>query len=228
MTRNFPASKILSQALAATPSLLASAAPPMNPASIRQPWYRILYVQVLASPWRWASRSAGASRRSASRWSRSAIGFIKLIKMMIAPIIFCTVVHGIASMSDLKKLGRVGVKTLIYFEVVSTLALVIGLVVVNWLQPGVGFHYRPPARAIAATAETFTAKAQSLSTVGFLLQHHSDHLLRRVRLRRPPAGAARLHAHRVRDFLHGRTRRARASRHRFQLGGLLRRACASW
>jgi len=67
-------------------------------------------------------------------------GFIKLVKMMIAPIIFCTVVHGIASMGDLKRLGRTGFKTLVYFEVVSTLALIIGLVVVNLLRPGDGFN----------------------------------------------------------------------------------------
>src|SRR5436305_7616618 len=66
-------------------------------------------------------------------------GFIKLVKMIIAPIIFCTVVHGIASMSDLKKLGRIGGKTILYFELVSTVALIIGLVVVNVLKPGVGF-----------------------------------------------------------------------------------------
>src|SRR5215510_11315386 len=63
-------------------------------------------------------------------------GFIKLIKMLIAPIIFCTVVHGIAGMEDLKKVGRVGLKALIYFEVVTTLALIVGLVIVNLLQPG--------------------------------------------------------------------------------------------
>src|ERR1017187_10861492 len=67
-------------------------------------------------------------------------GFIKLIKMLIAPIIFCTVVHGIASMSDLKKLGRIGAKTILYFEVVSTLALLIGLAVVNILKPAAGFN----------------------------------------------------------------------------------------
>ena len=69
--------------------------------------------------------------------------FIKTIKMIIAPIIFCTVVHGIASMSDLKKLGRVGIKALFYFEVVSTFALFIGLIVVNSLQPGAGFNVDP-------------------------------------------------------------------------------------
>src|SRR6516162_3128959 len=59
--------------------------------------------------------------------------FIKMIKMMIAPIIFCTVVHGIAGMDDLKRVGRVGIKALIYFEAVTTLALIVGLLVVNTL-----------------------------------------------------------------------------------------------
>ena len=67
-------------------------------------------------------------------------GFIKLIKMIIAPIIFCTVVTGIAGMEDMKKVGRVGGKALLYFEVVSTIALIIGLVVVNTLKPGVGMN----------------------------------------------------------------------------------------
>ena len=69
--------------------------------------------------------------------------FIKLIKMLIAPIIFFTVVHGIASMKDMKKVGRVGLKALIYFEAVTTLALVIGLLVVNLWQPGVGMNVDP-------------------------------------------------------------------------------------
>src|SRR5262247_1802497 len=64
--------------------------------------------------------------------------FIKTIKMMIAPIIFCTVVHGIASMEDMKKVGRVGIKAIIYFEAVTTLALMVGLVVINLWQPGHG------------------------------------------------------------------------------------------
>src|SRR3979411_3198736 len=63
-------------------------------------------------------------------------GFIKLSKMLIAPIIFCTVVHGIASMEDMKKVGRVGLKALIYFEVLTTIALIVGLIVVNLWQPG--------------------------------------------------------------------------------------------
>src|SRR5436309_16079622 len=70
-------------------------------------------------------------------------GFIALIKMMIAPVIFCTVVHGISSMGDLKRVGRVGLKALIYFEVVSTVALAIGLIVGEVLQPGAGFNIDP-------------------------------------------------------------------------------------
>lgn len=70
-------------------------------------------------------------------------GFIKLIKMAIAPVIFCTIVAGIARMSDIKAFGRLGAKTLIYFEVVSTLALVVGLVVGNLVQPGAGFNIDP-------------------------------------------------------------------------------------
>src|ERR1700704_4120282 len=66
--------------------------------------------------------------------------FIKLIKMMIAPIIFATVVVGIAKVNDMKEVGRVGLKALIYFELVSTLALAIGLVVVNLVRPGVGIN----------------------------------------------------------------------------------------
>src|SRR5882757_9905394 len=67
-------------------------------------------------------------------------GFIKLIRMIIAPVVFCTVAVGIAHMSDLKKFGRVGGKTLLYFETVSTFALVIGLVVGNLVRPGAGFN----------------------------------------------------------------------------------------
>jgi aerobic C4-dicarboxylate transport protein len=95
-------------------------------------------------------------------------GFIKLVKMMIAPIIFCTVVHGIASMSDMRKLGRVGVKTLIYFEVVSTLALIIGLIVVNVLKPGAGFNI-DPTTLDPGVGQTYAQKAHSMDLVSFFL-----------------------------------------------------------
>jgi len=95
-------------------------------------------------------------------------GFIKLIKMIIAPIIFCTVVTGIAGMEDMKKVGRVGVKAVLYFEIVSTLALAIGLLVVSVIRPGVGMNADVSKLDIRAL-ETFTAKAQSHGTVDFLM-----------------------------------------------------------
>ena len=94
--------------------------------------------------------------------------FIKLIKMLIAPIIFCTVVHGIASMEDMKKVGRVGVKALIYFEVMTTLALIIGLVVVNLWQPGAGMNVDVNSldtKAIAA----YTSKAAEQGTIEYIM-----------------------------------------------------------
>jgi aerobic C4-dicarboxylate transport protein len=95
-------------------------------------------------------------------------GFIKLIKMLIAPIIFCTVVHGIASMEDLKKVGRVGLKALIYFEIVTTLALLVGLIIVNIMQPGVGMNV--DARTIdTKSIQIYTTKAGQQSTVDFLM-----------------------------------------------------------
>src|SRR4051812_14380813 len=101
-----------------------------------KPWYRILYVQVLIAV---ALGILGGHFWPEVGKSLKPLGegFVKLVKMMIAPIIFCTVVHGIASMGDLKKLGRVGAKTLLYFEIFSTIALVIGLIVVNVMKPGV-------------------------------------------------------------------------------------------
>ena len=76
-------------------------------------------------------------------------GFIKLVKMLVAPVVFCTIVHGIASVGDLRKIGRVGIKALFYFEIVSTLALILGMIVVNWAQPGAGFNTESaPALAI--------------------------------------------------------------------------------
>ncbi|WP_378953891.1 dicarboxylate/amino acid:cation symporter [Pelosinus sp. sgz500959] len=94
--------------------------------------------------------------------------FIKLIKMIIAPIIFCTIVTGIAGMDDMKKVGRVGAKALIYFEVVSIFALIVGLVIVNWAQPGAGMNIDVKSLDSGAiSAYTTAAKAQS--TQDFLM-----------------------------------------------------------
>jgi aerobic C4-dicarboxylate transport protein len=94
--------------------------------------------------------------------------FVKLIKMMIAPIIFTTVVVGIAGMGDMKKVGRVGLKALIYFEVMSTLALIIGLIVVKLYQPGVGMNIAPSTLDAKAVA-SYATQADKMTTVGFLM-----------------------------------------------------------
>ncbi len=95
-------------------------------------------------------------------------GFIKLIKMMIAPIIFCTIVTGIAGMQNTKKVGRVGLKAILYFEVVTTLALIIGLVVINILKPGVGMNI-DPATLDTKSVENFITESKSQSVGDFLM-----------------------------------------------------------
>src|SRR3954453_1567179 len=120
----------------ATPAVPVSAAPP------HKPWYKVLYIQVLIAialgilVGRFYPAMGAALKPLGD-------GFIQLIKMMIAPVIFCTVVQGIASMGDLKSVGCVGLKALIYFEAVSTLALAIGLLVGRTVQPGAGFDIDP-------------------------------------------------------------------------------------
>ena len=95
-------------------------------------------------------------------------GFIKLVKMMIAPIIFATIVTGIAGMEDTKKVGRVGIKAILYFEVISTLALIIGLIVVNLFQPGAGMHVDPSTLDQGAVSQYVTT-AKGHGVVDFFL-----------------------------------------------------------
>ena len=139
----------------------------MSHTATRKPIYKSLYVQVLFAvvvgvllghfyP------QVGADMKPLGD------GFIKLIKMIIAPIIFCTVVVGIAGMEDMKKVGKTGGLALLYFEIVSTLALIIGLVIVNFVQPGVGMNVDASTldtKGIAA----YTAPGKMQSTVDFLL-----------------------------------------------------------
>jgi len=94
--------------------------------------------------------------------------FIKLVKMMIAPVIFCTIVTGITGMQDTKKVGRVGLKAIIYFEVVTTLALIIGLVVINLLKPGLGMNVDPSSLDIKSV-ETYLTQSKSNGIQDFLL-----------------------------------------------------------
>jgi aerobic C4-dicarboxylate transport protein len=95
-------------------------------------------------------------------------GFIALVKVLIGPIIFCTVVLGIAGAGDMKKVGRVGAKALLYFEVVSTVALLIGLVVVNTVRPGAGFNVDPATLDARAVAD-YAKRASTQTTTDFIL-----------------------------------------------------------
>ena len=131
------------------------------------PWYRVLYIQVLIAIvlgvlLGWYSPKTGVSLK----WLGDA--FIALIKMLIAPIIFCTIVHGIASIGDLKKVGRVGLKALIYFEVVSSIALLIGIIVGEVIQPGAGFG-ADVSKLDAKAVEGYASKAAADSTVAHIL-----------------------------------------------------------
>jgi aerobic C4-dicarboxylate transport protein len=131
-----------------------------------KPWYKILYLQVLIAillgvviGWLWPGLAT-------NDWIKAlGDGFIKLIKMVIAPIIFCTVVSGIAHIDDARKVGRVGVKALVYFEVVSSFALVIGLLVGNLIPVGRGLAVNPDAAAVA----TYVKQAEAQKSVDFVL-----------------------------------------------------------
>ncbi len=96
-------------------------------------------------------------------------GFIKLIKMMIAPIIFCTVVIGIAGMEDMKKVGKTGGLAILYFEVVSTIALIVGLIIVNLVQPGAGMNIDPASLDANAIAQ-YTGPGKMHTTTEFIMQ----------------------------------------------------------
>jgi aerobic C4-dicarboxylate transport protein len=133
----------------------------------RQPWYTVLYVQVIIAI------ILGVLVGYYFPVTGEALkplgdGFIALIKMMIAPVIFCTIVHGIASMSDLKKVGRVGLRALLYFEVVSSVALVIGLIIGELVRPGSGFNVDPATLDTTAVA-SYVARAKEEGIVAHLL-----------------------------------------------------------
>jgi len=133
----------------------------------RTPWYKILYVQVLIAI---VFAVALGHFWPAIGVEMKPFGdaFIKLIKMIITLVIFCTVVSGIAGMDDLKKVGRVGGKALLYFEVVSTAALAIGLVVANLVRPGAGFNANPAALD-ARAVQAYAGKASEQSVTEFLI-----------------------------------------------------------
>src|SRR3979411_1536641 len=132
------------------------------PRATAKPWYKILYLQVLIAillgivvGWLWPNLAT-------NDWIKAlGDGFIKLIKMVIAPIIFCTVVSGISHIQDARKVGRVGVKALVYFEVVSTFALILGLLVGHLVPVGRGLGAPSDAAAVA----TYVKQAEAQKSV---------------------------------------------------------------
>ena len=131
-----------------------------------KPFYQSLYVQVLTAI------AIGVALghfypEIGEQMKPLGDAFIKMIKMIIAPIIFCTVVHGIASMQDMKKVGRVGLKALIYFEVLTTIALIVGLIVMNVLQPGAAMNVDVKSLDTRAI-QGFVVKSKEQSTLQFL------------------------------------------------------------
>jgi aerobic C4-dicarboxylate transport protein len=132
----------------------------------QKPLFQRLYFQVLAAVALGVLVGWLAPDFAKNDWIKAlGDGFVKLIKMVIAPIIFCTVVSGIAHISDARKVGRVGIKALVYFEIVSTFALVIGLIVANFVQPGAGFSGKPDAGAVAG----YLKQAGEMKAVDFVL-----------------------------------------------------------
>jgi len=137
------------------------------PVKEKLPFYRVLYVQVLfaiviGGLLGWLSPTIATND-----WVKAmGDGFIKLIKMVIAPIIFCTVVSGIAHVQGAKTVGRIGMKALIYFEVVSTFSLIIGVIVANVLHPGANFGGKAPD---AASVAQFAKAAHEMKSVDFFL-----------------------------------------------------------
>src|SRR5260221_3999240 len=131
------------------------------------PWYRVLYLQVLIAI------AVGIALGFLAPQTGVALkplgdGFIALIRMMIAPVIFCTVVHGIASMRDLGKVGRVGLKAVVYFEAVSAVALGVGLLIGEVAQPGAGFNI-DPATIDPKSVANYVTRAKEEGIVRHLL-----------------------------------------------------------
>lgn len=134
----------------------------------RTPLYKSLYLQVLVGI------TAGVllgvlAPATAVTMRPLGDAFIKLVRMLIAPIIFSTIVVGIARMGELKAVGRIGLRAFIYFEVLSTVALLIGLVVVNVVRPGAALHVTPSRADIQAASGYGAAAGQATGTVGFLI-----------------------------------------------------------
>src|SRR5208282_994862 len=130
-------------------------------------WYKHLWVQVLVA------MAVGIALgqfypRAGVRMQPLGDAFIKAIRMLIAPIIFCIVVHGIAHMADMARVGRVALKAIVYFEIMTTIALIIGLIAVNLLKPGAGMNI-DPASINTAAIEPYVKQTAAVGFVPFLM-----------------------------------------------------------
>ena len=131
-----------------------------------RPWYKVLYIQVLIAIVLGAVVGWLFPDFAKNDWIKAlGDGFVKLIRMVIAPIIICTVVAGIAHIQEVSKVGRVAIKALFYFEIVSTFALALGLIVANVAHPGAGFSGKANAAAVASYAK----QAGEMKPVDFVL-----------------------------------------------------------
>src|SRR5262245_200277 len=145
---------------------MAEASDAAGPAQ-KRPLYRSLYFQVLIAITIGIALGHYAPEE-AVRWQPVATAFVALIKMMIAPIIFCTVVGGIAGMESMKTAGRTGLYALLYFEVVTTFALAVGLIIVNVVQPGTGMHVEVASLDVKPVA-VFMQAGEAQTVSDFLL-----------------------------------------------------------
>ena len=167
-----------------------------NVASLRRPFYRHLYFWVLMGVvlgvgFGLLFPSHQGEPGLAEQMKPLAEEFISLIKMLIAPIIFFTVVGGIASVGDLRKVGRVGLKALIYFEIVTTIAMLLALGTGHLLKPGVGVNYKPSVSEMKK-ADDLQRSGGTSECGRFCAARHSDDVCERICRGRNPAGAAGL------------------------------------
>src|SRR5216684_1957228 len=139
-----------------------TSATPRRKAFYASLWVQVLIAMVLAIALGYFSPARAAAMKPLGD------AFIRLITMIITILIFCTVVSGIAGMQDLKKVGRVGGKALLYFEIVSTIALVIGLIVGNVVRPGAGFNVNAASLDARAVAD-YAGQAKAPSVTNFLM-----------------------------------------------------------
>ena len=131
-----------------------------------RPWYTQLWVLVV-SGMIGGVLLGHVAPEAAERLQPLGDGFVKAMRMLIAPIVFCTVVVGIANMGDMARVGRVALKALIYFEVMTTIALILGLMMVNVWQPGAGMHI-DPRRLESSSVAPYVALAPEQGVVPFL------------------------------------------------------------